>query len=87
MGQMTVSILMSIFLLKNIFEMKRILIIVVLLSASWFNLFAQDLCGTPAITSIENVKKLFSPQRHTASTTYALRIYFHVIRSSSGTGD
>ena len=48
--------------------------------------FAQDLCGTPAITNIENVKKLSSPQRVVANSTYTLRIYFHVIRGSSGTG-
>lgn len=66
--------------------MKKTLVIVVLLSAFWFDLCAQDICGTPAITSFENVKKLFSHQKRTANSTYALRLYFHVIRSSSGTG-
>ena len=66
--------------------MKRVLIALGVALAFVYNLYAQDFCGTPAITNIENVKKLSSPQKRSANTTYTLRIYFHVIRSSSGTG-
>ena len=48
--------------------------------------FAQDLCGTPAITNIENVKKLNSPRNRTSKSFYILKVYFHVIRSTSGAG-
>lgn len=66
--------------------MKRILVILSFLLVFVFKSFAQDFCGTPTITNIESVKKLSSPQKRSANTTYTLRIYFHVIRSSSGTG-
>lgn len=66
--------------------MKRILVTLAFSLAFVFNIVAQDFCGTPAITNIENVKKLSSPQKRSANTFYTLRIYFHVIRSSSGTG-
>lgn len=66
--------------------MKRILVTLAFSLAFVFNLVAQDFCGTPTITNIENVKKLSSPQKRSANTFYTLRIYFHVIRSSSGTG-
>ena len=66
--------------------MKRLLVTFTFLLAFVIKPFAQDLCGTPAITNIESVKKLNSPRNRTSNSFYILRIYFHVIRSSSGTG-
>jgi hypothetical protein len=66
--------------------MKRLLVPFVCLFVFVFKSFAQDLCGTPAITNIENVRKLSSPQKRSANSSYLLRVYFHIVRKSSGTG-
>ena len=66
--------------------MKRLFIILVFLLVFLFKSFAQDLCGTPAITNIENLRILSSPQKRSSNSNYILTVYFHVIRSSSGTG-
>lgn len=66
--------------------MKKIIVTISLLVVFVFKLFAQDLCGTPSITNIENVKRLSSPQKRSANSNYILTVYFHVIRTSSGTG-
>ena len=66
--------------------MKRLLVTFTFLLAFVIKPFAQDLCGTPAITNIENVRKLSSPLKRSANSNYLLRVYFHVIRSSTGTG-
>lgn len=66
--------------------MKRLSVTYAFLLLFVFKLLAQDLCGTPAITNIENVKKLSSPQKRSANSNYILAVYFHVIRTSSGTG-
>ena len=66
--------------------MKRLLLTFACLLAFVFKSFAQDLCGTPAITNIENVRKLSSPQKRSANSNYLLRLYFHVVRKSNGTG-
>ena len=66
--------------------MKRLLVTFAFLLAFVVKSFAQDLCGTPAITNTENVRKLSLPQKRSANSNYLLRLYFHAIRSSSGTG-
>ena len=66
--------------------MKRVLITFAFLSLFSLGFYAQDFCGTPTVTNLDNVRKLTTPQKRTANSYYILRIYFHVIRSSSGTG-
>lgn len=66
--------------------MKRLFVTLAFLLAFVVKSFAQDLCGTPAITNIENVKKLNSPRNRISNSFYILKVYFHVISSSSGTG-
>ena len=66
--------------------MKRLLVIFASLLFFVLKSFAQDVCGTPAITNIENLKILSSPHKRTANTSYTLWVYFHVIRTTPGTG-
>ncbi len=66
--------------------MKRQLITFLLLATFSMDIYAQDFCETPAITNTENVKLLSNLSKRTASTNYNLKVYFHVIRTSSGNG-
>ena len=66
--------------------MKRLLVIFASLLLFVLKSFAQDVCGTPAITNIENLKILSSPHKRSSNSNYILTVYFHVIRTSSGTG-
>lgn len=65
--------------------MKKVITIVFLFVFA-FNVFAQDYCSTPAKTNMKNVDKLMARQKRTANSNYILEVYFHVIRTSSGTG-
>ena len=66
--------------------MKRLLVAFTCLLLFVYESVAQDFCGTPAITNVENVKILSSHQKRSASSNYILTVYFHVIRNSYGTG-
>ena len=66
--------------------MKRLSVTFAFLLLFVFKLLAQDLCGTPAITNLDNLRKLESSQKRSTNSNYILMVYFHRISRSSGTG-
>lgn len=65
--------------------MRRVVLSFLFLSIA-LNNYAQIFCKTPAVTNVENVNRLATSPLRSMNTTYKLRVYFHVVRSSSGTG-
>lgn len=47
---------------------------------------AQVFCKTPSITNTDHIETLQMEQRSASDASYTLKVYFHVIRQSSGTG-
>lgn len=47
---------------------------------------AQVFCKTPSITNTDHIETLQMEQRSASNASYTLKVYFHVIRQSSGTG-
>ena len=47
---------------------------------------AQVFCKTPSVTNTKNVETLQMEQKSASDASYSLKVYFHVIRQSSGTG-
>ena len=66
--------------------MKQLLVTFVFLFLFGSIIHAQVFCGTPAITNVDNAKKLTTTQKRSASSEYNLTVYFHVIRDSTGLG-
>ena len=65
--------------------MKRIIILMCFV-CFFVNLNAQGFCLTPTRTNTENRNLLTKHVRSVTGSYYFLKIYFHVIRSSNGTG-
>ena len=66
--------------------MKKILISCLLFFIYSSIISAQSFCKTPSVTNTEAYKILQESQRGITSTNYTFKLYFHVIRTSSGTG-
>ncbi len=65
---------------------KRIFLLAILLHLSIISSFGQQLCNTPAVTNNNLLNNSSFLRTSSNNNNYCLRVYFHVIRRSDGTG-
>ncbi len=65
---------------------RRLFFLTVLLLLSFSNIFGQQLCHTPAQTNNGFLNKSSYLRSAFNNNSYCLKVYFHVIRRSDGTG-
>ena len=66
--------------------MKKIILLILILFATVDNIVAQNLCGTPSSSANFSLNKSSLMRRTTNNNSYCLKVYFHVIRNTNGTG-
>ena len=64
---------------------KKLLLLIGILLWNINSVFGQSLCSTPSFTGNQSLNTGFQMKR-TNSNSYCLKVYFHVIRRSNGTG-
>ena len=66
--------------------MNKIILSVLFLLATFNSIVAQNLCGTPSSSTNSYLNKSYMMRRTLNNNSYCLKVYFHVIRTSNGTG-
>ncbi len=66
--------------------MKKIILSILFLLATFNSIVAQNLCGTPSSSTNSSLNRSYMMRRTLNNNSYCLKVYFHVIRTSNGTG-